>query len=191
MGIFSLAANQSAFAARKASFAARKNELGFVGALKSEGGAIDLASIMVGVIVIGVIATVIAATVFAVIPWAQDKAASQSLDAINQAQNASYGFAAEDGAGVYNTEAGLVSETLLAENVSTVEIATYDGGKGYVAVSVSSTGNIFAIDSKRPTSVEEYATAALASAGLSSASGEGITVTFDADSKVPTIVVAP
>ena len=55
-------------------------------ALRSVGGAIDLASIMVGVIVIGVIAGVIAATVFAVIPWTQDRAAKANLDAVRTAK---------------------------------------------------------------------------------------------------------
>jgi surface protein len=50
-------------------------------------GAIDLASIMVGVIVLGVIGGVIAATVFAVIPWAQDNAARGNLSAVRDAQS--------------------------------------------------------------------------------------------------------
>ena len=73
----SVAAHKARFAARKERFAARKAELGLFGALKSEGSAIEFASIMVGVI--GIIAGVIAATVFAVIPWAQDNAAAEPL----------------------------------------------------------------------------------------------------------------
>jgi hypothetical protein len=61
-------------------------------AFKNEAGAIDLASIMVGIIVIGLIGGVIAATVFAVIPWAQDNAAKQQLDAVNTAQSARAGL---------------------------------------------------------------------------------------------------
>lgn len=55
---------------------------------RNEKGAIDLASIMVGVIVVGLIGGVIAATIFAVIPWAQDQAAKQQLDNIVTAENA-------------------------------------------------------------------------------------------------------
>jgi len=58
----------------------------------SSKAAIDLASIMVGVIVIGLIGGVIAATVFAVIPWAQDNAAKQQLDAVSTAQSARAGL---------------------------------------------------------------------------------------------------
>jgi hypothetical protein len=61
-------------------------------AFRNEEGAIDLASIMVGIIVIGLIGGVIAATVFAVIPWAQDNAAKQQLDAVNTAQSAKAGL---------------------------------------------------------------------------------------------------
>jgi type II secretory pathway pseudopilin PulG len=66
-------------------------------AFKNEEGAIDLASIMVGIIVIGLIGGVIAATVFAVIPWAQDNAAKQQLDAVVTAQNSYIGLSTEGG----------------------------------------------------------------------------------------------
>ena len=66
-------------------------------AFRNEQGAIDLASIMVGIIVIGLIGGVIAATVFAVIPWAQDNAAKQQLDSIVAAENAHAGLSADDG----------------------------------------------------------------------------------------------
>jgi hypothetical protein len=60
----------------------------------SSRGAIDLASIMVGIIVIGLVGAIVAATVFAVIPWTQDNAAKQQLNNIRVAQNAYAGFAA-------------------------------------------------------------------------------------------------
>jgi type II secretory pathway pseudopilin PulG len=66
-------------------------------AFKNEAGAIDLASIMVGIIVIGLIGGVIAATVFAVIPWAQDNAAKQQLDSVASAQAAYVGLSADKG----------------------------------------------------------------------------------------------
>ena len=66
-------------------------------AFKNEAGAIDLASIMVGIIVIGLIGGVIAATVFAVIPWAQNNAAKQQLDSIVAAQSAYMGLSADFG----------------------------------------------------------------------------------------------
>ena len=59
---------------------------------RNEEGAIDLASIMVGILAIGLIGGVIAATVFAVIPWTQDNAAKQQLDAVVAAQSAYKGL---------------------------------------------------------------------------------------------------
>jgi hypothetical protein len=70
----------------------RRAPRGFITTIAGINGAIDLASIMVGVIVIGIIAGVIAATVFAVIPWAQNNAAKQSLDAVKTAQDAYIGL---------------------------------------------------------------------------------------------------
>jgi len=64
-------------------------------AFTNEDGAIDLASIMVGIIVIGLIGGVIAATVFAVIPWAQDNAAKQQLDSVASAQAAYIGLSTD------------------------------------------------------------------------------------------------
>lgn len=66
-------------------------------AFKNEDGAIDLASIMVGIIVIGIIGGVIAATVFAVIPWAQDNGAKQQLDSVASAESAYIGLSADAG----------------------------------------------------------------------------------------------
>lgn len=57
-------------------------------AFHNENGAIDLASIMVGIIVIGLIGGVIAATVFSVIPWTQDNAAKDQLSRVVQAEHA-------------------------------------------------------------------------------------------------------
>jgi len=66
-------------------------------AFTNEDGAIDLASIMVGIIVIGLIGGVIAATVFAVIPWAQDNAAKQQLDSVASAESAYIGLSTDGG----------------------------------------------------------------------------------------------
>lgn len=62
--------------------------------LLSTKGAIDLASIMVGVLVLGILGGIVGATVFAVIPWAQDHAAKAQLDAVRQAENVYAGFTA-------------------------------------------------------------------------------------------------
>lgn len=70
-------------------------------AASSQSGAIDLASIMVGIVVIGLIGGVIGATIFAVIPWAQDQAAKASLKSVAVAEQAYAGFvvSAQSGTG--------------------------------------------------------------------------------------------
>jgi type II secretory pathway pseudopilin PulG len=70
-------------------------------AFVNEDGAIDLASIMVGIIVIGLIGGVIAATIFAVIPWAQDNGAKQQLDSVKSAEDAYRGLAEDKGLSAY------------------------------------------------------------------------------------------
>ena len=86
-------------------------------AFKNEEGAIDLASIMVGIIVIGMIGGVIAATVFAVIPWAQDNAAKQQLDSVSAAQASYIGLSSQKGSTRFG--GGFVSAT------TTVDGPTY------------------------------------------------------------------
>jgi streptogramin lyase len=107
-------------------------------ALTSTKGAIDLASIMVGVIVIGIIAGVIAATVFAVIPWAQDNAAKQSLDAVKTAESVA---ATKDTAGYVNGDT-LTSNGYLPSSKS-LTVNASPTGKCYTAASKSATGTIF------------------------------------------------
>jgi hypothetical protein len=116
----------------------------FRSALRSNTGAIDLASIMVGVIVIGVIAGVIAATVFAVIPWAQDKAASASVDSVGLAESV-----ARVNSDRYNPMAQLISDQMIQKQ-STVTAITDAAGSCYISASKSSTGAIFYGTSKAP-----------------------------------------
>lgn len=71
-----------------------QEKLAYKEVFRNEDGAIDLASIMVGIIVIGLIGGTIAATVFAVIPWTQDNAAKQQLDSVTSAQSAYFGLSA-------------------------------------------------------------------------------------------------
>lgn len=136
-------------------------------AFRNENGAIDLASIMVGIIVIGMIGGVIAATVFAVIPWAQDNAAKQQLDSIVAAESAYMGLTsavppAIQGAGhlanSYGNSTQLASAKLLAES-DRYCVVTTDDGKGYQAYSKSSSGNIFTATDQntRPSSVDKNA----------------------------------
>jgi hypothetical protein len=128
----------------------------------SVAGAIDLASIMVGVIVLGVIASVIAATVFVVIPWAQDNAAKGDLGAVREAQSVARvqegsfltvpqlvekgylpsGTTASGDVGVTTASVGA------AASVGTLFGSVNAAGDCYLAASTSATGNIFYTTSK-------------------------------------------
>lgn len=69
----------------------------------NEEGAVDLASIMVGIVVIGIVAGAIAATVFAVIPWSQDKTAKSELNNVATAESAYIGFASDTTGSAYGS----------------------------------------------------------------------------------------
>jgi type II secretory pathway pseudopilin PulG len=124
-------------------------------AFKNEAGAIDLASIMVGIIVIGLIGGVIAATVFAVIPWAQNNAAKQQLDSVVSAQSAYLGLSADGAvAGVtpanaintYGTATQLSQAGLLAAVPNLVVTPTVTAGvPHYTATFKSATGTTFTV----------------------------------------------
>jgi len=140
-------------------------------AFKNEAGAIDLASIMVGIIVIGLIGGVIAATVFAVIPWAQDNAAKQQLDSVVAAESAYLGLSADGvqanvpGSVInsYGTKANLASAGLLDLSANADALVFTNGGgtttPGYAAAVKSSSGNWFKIaDTKtQPTAIGKNA----------------------------------
>lgn len=119
-------------------------------AFRNEEGAIDLASIMVGVLVIGLIGGVIAATIFAVIPWAQDQAAKQQLDSLVQAENAYLGFSsvtpsqlpAGSRTNSYGYSNELEAANLLRQGPTYCAIATPDF-KGFNAYSQSASGHVF------------------------------------------------
>jgi type II secretory pathway pseudopilin PulG len=165
-----MAFNLDSIRARKSAFSARKQECGFVGALKSEEGAIDLASIMVGVIVIGVIAGTIAATVFAVIPWSQDKAAKQSLDSVNQAESVAFAQSTDKGAGKYLDSATITTVDGAGQAPGLLQasksVLIKSNGTGYIAVSKSPTGKFFATTDKNPNTPAEYATLAALNAAF-------------------------
>ena len=120
-------------------------------AFKNEEGAIDLASIMVGIIVIGLIGGVIAATVFAVIPWAQDNAAKQQLDSIAAAQSAYIGLVADKNgtATTFGDKAQLKSENLFNGDSLGANLKMGVSGSGdtahYGAAVKSSSGKWFTI----------------------------------------------
>jgi hypothetical protein len=120
-------------------------------AFRNEEGAIDLASIMVGIIVIGLIGGVIAATVFAVIPWAQDNAAKQQLDAVVTAQSAKAGL----NDGKYSTDLGSFLDT------DSAKIGLRSNNSNcYGAFVTSASGNNFYVSSAKTQPVKIAANAA-------------------------------
>lgn len=131
-------------------------------AFKNADGAIDLASIMVGIIVIGIIGGVVAATVFAVIPWAQDNRAKSNISSVRTAESAYRGFMAEQGSPLYGTTEQLSAVTtpdgktvsLLPKDSSDVlSVYTSTNAKGescYVVESKSASGAIFYGSSETP-----------------------------------------
>ena len=127
-------------------------------ALSTESGAIDLASIMVGIIVIGMIGGVVSATVFSVIPWTQDNAAKQQLTSIAAAESAYFGLSSDAQSSLpsgtktnsFGNSAGLKAANLLGEG-NTYCVFTPPDGKGYEAFSQSKTGNMWIATDKEPT----------------------------------------
>lgn len=134
----------------KARLASVKERGGVLAVLKTEGGAIDLASIMVGVLVIGIIGGVIAATVFAVIPWSQDEAASQALDSVKTAESVQLGFSSGAGTGVYANDTDLTGTSnaagkSLLQASPNVKVIISTDGTHFIAESKSQTGKKFYI----------------------------------------------
>ena len=153
---------------------------------RNEDGAIDLASIMVGIIVIGMIGGVIAATVFAVIPWTQDNAAKQQLDSLVSAENAYMGLSSAVPsplpagyiANSFADSPGLANANLLATNQSYCAV-TVNNGKNYQGYSASASGTIFSVSDSntKPASF----TGALPTACQGITAGAPVAVTRPAD----------
>lgn len=134
-------------------------------------GAIDLASIMVGVIVIGVIGGVIATNVFVVVPWAQDEAAKAELQAVQLAQSVAqvreqrfidideliekgYLAAAPTSQAASDVSAPIASGStpMAAAAPASPGLGSITDAEGtcYVAVSTSDSGSVFYTTSESP-----------------------------------------
>lgn len=117
-----------------------------------EKGAIDVASIMVGIIVIALIGGVIASTVFVVIPWTQDNTAKQQLDAIVQAENAYFGLSSAVPSplptGSRTNSFGGTDELKTASLLNsgpTYCVVTTDNNKGFAGYAKSSSGTVWSV----------------------------------------------
>lgn len=111
---------------------------------RNEAGAFDLPSILVGVVVVGILTAGVLAAIFGIIPFAQDKAAEQDLDATRTAEGVAK---AKDGK--YLPSDGLRSANLLNGPGSSA-VATDATGSCYVAVSKSGSGKLFYSSSSTP-----------------------------------------
>jgi hypothetical protein len=118
--------------------------------LNGASGAIDLASIMVGVIIIGLLAGVLSASVFGVIPWTQDHAAQENLDGVKTAESIYRATTAEGGdGGRYADYPALVVAGKLPVS-EMVNAAASAAGDCYAAVALSGTGNFYWNSSEEP-----------------------------------------
>jgi surface protein len=111
------------------------------------GGVIDLASIMVGVIIVGILSAGITATVFALVPWAQDNSAKQSLGAVASAESSQMSI--NGSAMAYDNHPDSeyrlleVSDPGISVSTSRLVIETGDDGQSWLAAIRSATGNVF------------------------------------------------
>lgn len=105
--------------------------------LRGVTGAIDLASIMVGVLIIAVLMGIIATSIFGVIPWSQDAAARANLAAVKEAESV---------AKVQHSKflpTRELAQKKLMPDVGRLQVATDDEGTCFVAASQSATGKVF------------------------------------------------
>lgn len=132
----------------------------------SRKGAIDLASIIVGVIVIGILGGIVAATIFAVIPWSQDNSTKNQLGSIVTAQDAYRGlssdrkapytdsYAPDEGSlSDYGTMPSLkdASGNTIVKVLSVNPQYSSDKTSHFVAAMLSKTGKVFYVTDKNHT----------------------------------------
>lgn len=106
-------------------------------ALRSQTGAFDLPSILVGVVVVGILTAGVLAAVFGVIPFAQDNAAKQDLDSVRTAEGV-----AKSRLNGFKDKPGLLSGGLMTD-ADTLAVGTNTDASCYVGISKSATGTVF------------------------------------------------
>jgi type II secretory pathway pseudopilin PulG len=144
----------TAFSRIEASNSAAK--LRVADAFKNEAGAFDLPSILVGVVVVGVLTAGVLASIFGVIPFAQDKGAQQDLGAITTAEGV-YKAQTTEGKSYGADLAALQAANLVGAGITNVAAA--GDSDEWAAVSISKSGQVFAVTSKN-TSPANVTTAA-------------------------------
>lgn len=120
----------------------------FGSTLRSQSGAFDLTSVLVGSTVVAILVGGVATNGFGVIPWAQDNAARQELDAIRTAQGA-----AKVREGRFSNNAALGTSGYL-QGAGQVATASDDDGSCYAGVSKSATDKLYITTDTATTPVE-------------------------------------
>lgn len=133
--------------ASKASANARMSD-----AFKSEAGAFDLPSILVGVVVVGILTAGVLASIFGVIPFAQDKGAQQDLGAVVTAQGVYLAASTEqygENVNTYAADLDRLAESgvdLIGDKVAEEGDIKMEGKVGnFVAVTESGSGKFFMV----------------------------------------------
>jgi hypothetical protein len=117
-------------------------------ALRSQSGAFDLTSVLVGSAVVAILVGGVATNAFGVIPWAHDNAARQELDVIRTAQGAAK---VREGRFSNNAALGASGYLTSADGVAT---ASDEAGSCYTSVSKSSSNKVFISTSNATAPVE-------------------------------------
>jgi type II secretory pathway pseudopilin PulG len=128
-----------------------RSRAGLLGALHSQTGVVDLASVMVGVLVMGVMAGVTLSGVLVAVPYAQDQAAQSDLQTVRTAE-----ASASARSGKYLSMADMVGQGQFVASPTLKAAAGLIGGC-YVASSKSGTGTTFYSTSQDETIVSDKA----------------------------------
>ncbi|PTT70190.1 hypothetical protein DBR22_01860 [Arthrobacter sp. HMWF013] len=115
--------------------------------LRSSAGAFDLTSVLVGAVAVAIMAGGVLAAVFGVIPFAQDHAAKQRLEAVGTGQ------------GITKVQRGRFQNLASLKDTGIAVTAglgtiTHADGSCYVAASRSDSGRAFLTTSNAPTPIE-------------------------------------
>lgn len=125
-------------------------------ALRSQSGAFDLTSVLVGAAVVAILVGGTAVTTFSIIPWAQNNAASQQLNAISTAQGV-HKAQTTNGASYAANLTALQTANLIPADAKNVYVA--GDSDSWAAISKSDTGKWYQSTSKAPAPVDLVAAA--------------------------------
>jgi hypothetical protein len=105
--------------------------------LRSQAGAFDLNSVLIGAAVIAILVAGTLVTVFGIIPWSQDHSARQDLSSVKTAEGV-----AKVRLGSFKVKDELLTNQLMSD-ANTVAVGSDAQGTCYVGISKSATGNVY------------------------------------------------